>query len=61
MLATATDYLLALATLGEETNNRNVPISAVLPKVTKASSHETVDVAVAGVNVLNFANGNTAL
>jgi hypothetical protein len=42
MLATATDYLLALATLGDATNNRNDPISVVPHKVAKTSSHMTV-------------------
>ncbi len=38
MLATATDYLLALATLGDATKNRNDPISSVpLPKVAKVA------------------------
>ena len=43
-------YLLALATLGGETRNRNDPISVTPPKVTKASSHAA----------LNFANENAA-
>jgi hypothetical protein len=40
MSATATDYLLALATSDDATINRNDPISSVVPhKVAKASSH----------------------
>ena len=39
MVATVTDYLLALATLDDATKNRNDPISSVaLPKLDKASS-----------------------
>jgi hypothetical protein len=42
-LATATDYLLSLATLGDTTQHKNDPISSAAPpkvsKVTKASSH----------------------
>jgi hypothetical protein len=41
-LASVTDYLHALATLGDATKNRNVPISVMPPKVAKASSHMTV-------------------
>jgi hypothetical protein len=39
MLATVTDFLLALATLGKVTKNRNDPISVAPPKAAKASSH----------------------
>jgi hypothetical protein len=41
-LTTSTDYLLALATMGDATKNTTGPITAALPKVTKASSHVTV-------------------
>ncbi len=54
-------YLLALATLGVATKNRNIPICVASPMVAKES---TISVAVAGIIagiiILTFANGNTA-
>ncbi len=38
MLVTVTDYLLALATLGDMTKKKNDPISVAPPMVPKASS-----------------------
>ncbi len=46
--------VLALATLGDATKNRNDPIYVAPPKVLHTS------VAVDGIIKLNFANGNTA-
>jgi len=49
MVATATDYLLALATLGDVTKNRNDPISTVtspkVAKLAKASSYVLLSLA----------------
>jgi Holliday junction resolvasome RuvABC DNA-binding subunit len=46
-LATATDYLLALATLGYTTKIINNPISSVTPhKVAKASKEGTISQAI---------------
>ncbi len=39
------DYLLALATLGDTTKNRNAPIFFAPPKVAKASSHMLLSLA----------------
>jgi hypothetical protein len=44
-LVTATDYLFALATLGDMTEERNDLISVALPKVAKASSHTSLSLA----------------
>ncbi len=56
MLMTATEYVLALATLGDATKNRNNPIFC-------CAAHEQWSlslVAVAGIIALDFANVNTA-
>jgi hypothetical protein len=42
MWATATEYVLALATLGDATRNRNNPISVAQPKVAKARTMVSV-------------------
>jgi hypothetical protein len=55
-LATATVYVLALATLGDMTKNRNNPIFCCAAQEQWLLSL----VAVAGVIVLDFANVNTA-
>ncbi len=47
--------ILALATLGDATKNRNDPIYVASPKVAKAKVHTSV--AVAGIITLNFPNG----
>jgi hypothetical protein len=54
---TATEYVLALATLGDTTKNRNNPIFC------RAAQEQCLLslVAVAGVIALDFANVNTAL
>jgi len=53
---TATEYVLALATLGDTTKNRNNPIFCCAAQEQWLLSL----VAVAGVIVLDFANVNTA-
>jgi hypothetical protein len=55
---TATDTVLALATLADATEIESFLFYAANPKVAKAS---TLSVAVADVIVLNFANENKAL
>jgi hypothetical protein len=57
----ATEYVLALATLGDVTRNRNNPICIVQPKVAKQVQWCVLLVAVAGVIPINSANVNTAL
>jgi hypothetical protein len=42
MLATVTEYVLALATLGSATRNRNYPICVILSKVAKARTMVSV-------------------
>ncbi len=63
-LAPATEYVLALATLGEATRNRNNPICVVQPKGAKARTMVSVAclslVAVAGIILINSANVNMA-
>jgi hypothetical protein len=49
---------LALVTLGESSTNRNDPVCVIPPKVAKASKEGWH---IVGVNMLNFANGNSAL
>ncbi len=51
MSVTVTDYLLALATLGDATKNRNDPISVTLPKVAKASSHSLLTLALSWMEI----------
>ncbi len=58
MIVTATNYLLALATLGDVTQIGLFLFYAAPPKVAKAS---TLSVAATVAIALNFANGNTAL
>ncbi len=54
--------VLALATLGSVTTNKNGPISVELPKVAKASTSLLLwHVTVARIISLTFANVNTAL
>ncbi len=53
--------LATLDTLGSMTKNRNDPISAVPPKLAKASTIVTVTAAVASIIALTFTNGNMAL
>ncbi len=55
---TATDTVLALATLDDATEIGSFLFYASPPKVAKAS---ILSVAIAGIIVLNFANENTAL
>ena len=52
--------LLALATLGGKTKNRDDPISVLQPEVPKQVQYWLFLVAVAGVIMLTFANGKTA-
>jgi hypothetical protein len=52
--ATVTEYVLALATLGDVTKNRNNPIFCRV-------AQELLLAAVMGVIALDFANVNTAL
>jgi hypothetical protein len=54
---TATDYLLALATLGDATQIGLFLLYVARPKVAKASK---LSVSINGVIALNFAYGNTA-
>ncbi len=53
-----TDYVLALATLGDATQMGSFLFYAVPPKVVKESA---LSVAAAGIIVLNFANENILL
>jgi hypothetical protein len=55
--ATATDYLLALATLSDATQIGPFLFYAAPPKVAKAS---TLSVTITVIIALNFANGNMA-
>ncbi len=55
--ATATEFLLALATLGDATQIGSFLFYVVPPKVAKASKEGVISQAVI---TLNFANGNTA-
>ncbi len=57
----ATEYVLALATLGNATRNRNNPICIVQPKVVKQVQWCVSLVTVAGVIPINSANVNKAL
>jgi hypothetical protein len=45
--------VLALATLNDETNNRNDPITITPPKVAKASSHVSLLLVFSSTNVAN--------
>jgi hypothetical protein len=58
MSETATDYILALGTLGDVTQIGSFMFYAALSKVAKPS---TLSVAVAGIIMLNFTNENTTL
>ncbi len=58
MPATVTDYVLALATLGDATQIGSSLFYAEPPKAVKASA---LSVAATGIIVLNFANENTPL
>ncbi len=62
---TATESVLALATLGDATRNRNNPICVVQPKVAKVRTMVSVSclslVAVTSVILINSDNVNTAL
>ncbi len=64
MSAIVTEYVLALATLGNVTRNGNNPICVVQSKVAKARTTVSVAcsslVAVAGVIAINSTNVNTA-
>ncbi len=55
--ATVTDYVLALATLGDATQIGSFLFYVAWPLVAKVS---TLSVAVAGIIALNFANENMA-
>jgi hypothetical protein len=56
-LMTATDYLIALATLGDATQIGPFLFYAAPPKVAKVS---ILSITITVVIALNFANGNTA-
>jgi hypothetical protein len=45
--------VLALATLGNATRNRNNPISVAPPKVAKASNHMSLSLVLSPANVTN--------
>ncbi len=57
----ATEYVLALDTLGDATRNRSNPICIEQPKVAKQVQWCVLLVAVAGVIPINSANVNKAL
>ncbi len=62
--AIATDYVLSLATLGNETKNRNDPMSLTPPKVAKAGSYlhrhlRNIDCLMARVFFISTVNGRS--
>jgi hypothetical protein len=52
--------VLAFATLGSTSKNRNYPICVVPPNVAKASKEGNIAGFFSGIITLNFANVNTA-